>query len=246
MKTRARWCVLLASVIVAGLLGCSGKEDGEKKPAAAAADKDKSGKDGDKVKVKVAPEPVPTPKYDEAEIRKMLQGKWTTGKPDNPQATFLFTGDQAEVTTHKQIDSATNKPFVHKGLLEISGANELTIRSADGNGYVFSFVKVADRLHLSVGGVHWVEDFAAFRLELNMGEILEFGPKGCKWSVDFAGKNESRDVVCAIEERDGKKVFKYQSPDHFDKTKLADSYLIVADKYLVSEQVMSEVATKVE
>jgi hypothetical protein len=241
LKTRTRWCALLASVIVAGLVGCSGKEEGKTKPAP-----DKAKDKVDKAKDKVEPAPIPTPKYDAAEISKMLQGKWTTGKPDNLQATFVFTGDQAEVTTHKQIDSATNKPFVHKGKLEISGANELTIRSADGNGYVFSFVKIADQLHLSVGGVHWVDNFEDFRLELNMREILAFGPKGCKWSVDFAGKNESRDVVCAIEEKDGKKVFKYQSPDAFDKTKLSDSYLFIADKYLVSDQVMGDLATKVE
>ena len=244
MKTGMRLCALLASLTLVVAIGCGGKkEDGKKAAAADKVAKDKAAKDK---AAKDKPAPIPTPEYDAAEISKMLQGKWTTGKPDNPQATFLFTGDEAEVTTHKQIDSATNKPFVHKGKLEISGANELTIRSADGSGYVFNFVKVAEQLHISVGDVFWVESLDKFRLQLNMGEVLEFGPQGCKWSVDFAGKDESRDVVCAVEEKDGKKVFKYQSPDHFDKTKLSDSYLFIADKYLVSEQMIDEPANKVE
>jgi len=41
----------------------------------------------------------------------------------------------------------------------------------------------------------------------------------------------------------GKKVFTYQEPDHFDKKKLADRTLLVVDGYLVSEQLMDEVAT---
>ena len=104
---KATWFMSAVMVLAPAFAGCSKKESGK------STDSSKSDKGARPAE----------PKVDKAAVRRMLQGKWNTGKPDKPISTFVFNGDKAEVTQHNIIDSATNKPTVYRGKLEITGPN---------------------------------------------------------------------------------------------------------------------------
>ncbi len=217
------------------LIGC-GKKDESGAPDKSAGP---TGGAGDKAQPAAA-------SFDKAALEKMLQGTWNTGKPDNVQATYAITGDKAEVTMQKQINSATGKPHVRSGAFAVTGASEFKVTDTEGMAYVFQFVKIGDNLHIGAGDVFKVDNLDDMKLEIGMKETITRSTAGCKYDKDFAGQKVSKDIECAVEDKDGQKVFRYQAPDPFDKEKLVERRLVIADGYLVSEQMMGEIATKAE
>jgi len=200
---------------------------------------EKKGGDGGEGDPEGAPAAV-DPGFDAAAIKAKLQGTWLSGDEKKPDFKFVFEGDKASVTDMRFM----GEPKTESGTLEVLGPHKLGVKLPDGTTYKYDMVELDGKMHLGLGDVFEVADLNAFTLKIGMFESVVKKGDSCTWIKDFGDTPEKREITCAVSEKDGKKTLGYQTPDDFDKTKLADRELFVFGNILLDEQMLGAVATK--
>lgn len=178
--------------------------------------------------------------FDAIEMKAALQGDWIVEKDGRLHFEFSFHGDDAKVVDHR-----FTTPTTREGRLLLRSATGIGVETADGVGYYYSFVRDGEDVFLGFGAALRAVETEPFTAKLGAWEKLVVDEGGgCRFVRTWGGETAEESVACGFEERDGRKVFHYQSEDPFRRGKMKKNELYVVGSYLLAKELAESKARR--